>query len=31
MTAAPDAFNTGDGLVALAPGGSHVAEWGIEQ
>lgn len=30
MTAAPDAFNTGDGLVALAPGGSHVAEWGIE-
>lgn len=30
MTAAPNAFNTGDGLVALAPGQTHVAEWGVE-
>ncbi|MGQ0574360.1 MAG: aldose 1-epimerase family protein [Pseudonocardia sp.] len=30
MTAAPDAFNTGDGLVVLAPGATHVARWGIE-
>lgn len=30
MTAAPDAFNSGDGLVALEPGQAHVAEWGIE-
>lgn len=30
MTAAPDAFNTGDGLVVLRPGQPHVVEWGIE-
>lgn len=30
MTAAPDAFNSGDGLIVLAPGESRVIEWGIE-
>lgn len=30
MTAAPDAFNTGDGLFVLDPGAAHVVEWGIE-
>ncbi len=30
MTAAPNAFQSGDGLVVLAPGETHVAEWGIE-
>lgn len=30
MTAAPDAFNSGDGLAVLDPGETHVAEWGIE-
>lgn len=30
MTAAPDAFNSGDGLCVLAPGETHTAEWGIE-
>ena len=30
MTAAPNAFQSGDRLVVLAPGESHVAEWGIE-
>jgi aldose 1-epimerase len=29
MTAAPDAFNSGDGLVTLEPGATHVAEWGV--
>lgn len=27
MTCAPDAFNSGEGLVVLPPGGSHVASW----
>lgn len=30
MTAAPDAFRTGDGLRVLAPGEGHVVEWGID-
>ncbi|MQA14610.1 MAG: aldose epimerase [Pseudonocardiaceae bacterium] len=30
MTAAPNAFQTGDGLVTLQPGQAHTAEWGIE-
>jgi aldose 1-epimerase len=30
MTAAPNAFRTGDGLLALQPGERHDAEWGIE-
>jgi aldose 1-epimerase len=30
MTAAPDAFNTGDGLLVLAPGEEHAVEWGIQ-
>lgn len=29
MTAAPDAFNTGDGLVTLEPGATHVAGWTV--
>ena len=29
MTCAPDAFNSGDGLLALVPGGSFVGRWGI--
>lgn len=29
MTCAPDAFNSGDGLVVLAPGGEHAASWTI--
>lgn len=29
MTCAPNAFRSGDGLVRLEPGGSHVATWGI--
>jgi aldose 1-epimerase len=29
MTAGPDAFNTGDGLVVLAPGERHQSTWGI--
>lgn len=29
MTCAPDAFNSGDGLIVLEPGGSHACEWGI--
>lgn len=28
MTAAPDAFNSGTGLIVLAPGESSVARWG---
>jgi aldose 1-epimerase len=27
MTAAPNAFRTGDGLATVAPGGSHSAVW----
>lgn len=30
MTCAPDAFNSGAGLVVLRPGESHAATWGIE-
>jgi aldose 1-epimerase len=30
MTAAPDAFRTGDGLRVLSPGQGHIVEWGIE-
>lgn len=30
MTAAPNAFRTGDGLLTLQPGEAHLAEWGIE-
>jgi len=30
MTCAPNAFRSGDGLIVLAPGQSHVAGWGIE-
>jgi len=29
MTCAPNAFQTGDGVVALPPGGRHEARWGI--
>ena len=29
MTCAPDAFNSGGGLVILAPGDTHRATWGI--
>ena len=29
MTCAPDAFNSGDGLLALAPGGSFLGRWGV--
>lgn len=29
MTCAPDAFNSGHGLVLLEPGRAHVARWGI--
>jgi aldose 1-epimerase len=29
MTCAPNAFRSGEGLVRLEPGGSHVAAWGI--
>ncbi|MFP5312764.1 MAG: aldose 1-epimerase family protein [Actinomycetes bacterium] len=29
MTCAPDAFNSGEGLVTLEPGQSHTARWGI--
>ena len=28
MTCAPDAFNSGDGLVRLEPGQTHTARWG---
>lgn len=28
MTCAPNAFNSGEGLVRLAPGQTHVARWG---
>lgn len=30
MTAAPNAFQSGDGLVTLEPGQTHTGEWGIE-
>lgn len=30
MTCAPDAFNSGAGLVVLEPGQEHAATWGIE-
>jgi aldose 1-epimerase len=30
MSGAPNAFQTGLGLVRLEPGATHVAEWGIE-
>ena len=29
MTCAPDAFNTGAGLIVLEPGQEHVSTWGI--
>jgi aldose 1-epimerase len=29
MTCAPDAFNSGDGLLALLPGGSFAGRWGL--
>lgn len=29
MTCAPDAFNSGEGLVRLEPGQTHTASWGI--
>jgi aldose 1-epimerase len=30
MSCAPNAFQSGSGLVRLEPGATHVAEWGIE-
>lgn len=30
MTAAPNAFQTGDGLAVLAPGETHLSTWAIE-
>lgn len=29
MTGAPDAFNSGDGLIVLQPGETTVAAWGV--
>ena len=29
MTCAPDAFNSGDGLLALEPGASFAGRWGL--
>jgi aldose 1-epimerase len=29
MTCAPDAFNSGDGLIVLDPGGTWSGSWGI--
>jgi aldose 1-epimerase len=29
MTCAPDAFNSGDGLLALVPGASFAGRWGL--
>ena len=29
MTCAPDAFNSGDGLVVLRPGESVAGSWGV--
>ncbi len=31
MTCAPDAFNTGDGLITLEPGTSHVTRWQVSR
>jgi aldose 1-epimerase len=30
MTCAPDAFNSGEGLIILKPGQTHTGEWGIQ-
>jgi galactose mutarotase-like enzyme len=30
MTCAPDGFNSGAGLITLAPGETHVGIWGID-
>ncbi|WP_073947623.1 aldose epimerase family protein [Streptomyces kebangsaanensis] len=30
MTCAPDAFNSGEGLITLEPGQTHQARWGID-
>jgi aldose 1-epimerase len=30
MTCAPDAFNSGQGLITLEPGETHTAAWGVE-
>ncbi|MGN7200484.1 aldose 1-epimerase family protein [Arthrobacter sp. SAFR-044] len=30
MTCAPDAFNSGEGLIILEPGQSHTGQWGIK-
>jgi aldose 1-epimerase len=30
MTCAPNAFRTGEGLISLEPGETHVATWGIQ-
>jgi aldose 1-epimerase len=30
MTCAPDAFNSGDGLLALVPGASFTGRWGLD-
>ncbi|MGW5665247.1 aldose epimerase family protein [Streptomyces sp. NPDC003758] len=30
MTCAPDAFNSGEGLLTLQPGETHQTQWGIE-
>ena len=30
MTCAPDAFNSGHGLIVLEPGGSWSGSWGIQ-
>jgi aldose 1-epimerase len=29
MTAAPNAFNSGDGLIVLDPGQTHRSSWGL--
>jgi len=29
MTCAPDAFNSGNGLLALVPGASFAGRWGL--
>ena len=29
MTCPPDAFNSGEGLIALEPGASFTTRWGI--
>ncbi|GAA3783582.1 hypothetical protein GCM10022206_23600 [Streptomyces chiangmaiensis] len=29
MTCAPNAFNSGEGLITLGPGQTHEAQWGI--